>query len=78
MTQQECWDKMVAEAAHPTDLADNVRRFFAILDIREKSDSGRKFAPNYISSCRVVDTAKLNAIITKMKEQSEYGKTSSE
>lgn len=74
MTQKEIWDKMVADAASPDDLAENVRRFFAILDVKESSDSSDTlFSPVQISSVRVMYTAKLNEILKAMKQQSGYG-----
>lgn len=69
MTQAERWDQIAEEYKSKTDLKELVRDFFAILDIREDSEStGKMFAPNYISSCRVFDSHKLNAIIPRMKE----------
>lgn len=63
-TQAERWESWQA----PKDLADCVRMFFEILNHTEESDSGRQFQPNYISSCRVWDTHRLNRLITQMKE----------
>jgi hypothetical protein len=60
----ERWDAWKA----PDTLEGNVKLFFEILDIKEESDEGRVFSPNYISSCRVWDTHRLNKLITKMKE----------
>lgn len=71
MTQKERWDKMVSEASADT-LEENVRRFFSILDIREESEVGRIFAPVFISSVRVEQSAKLNEILKAMKRQSGY------
>lgn len=67
-SQQERWDQMVKDAPADT-LEENVRRFFDILDTVECSDSGRDFKPIQISSCRVMLTAKLSAILEKMREQ---------
>ena len=50
------------------ELKQLVRDFFSILDIKEESDEGRLFRPNYISSCRAMDGAKLDTILTRMKE----------
>jgi len=50
------------------DLKQLVRDFFDILDVKEESDEGRVFCPTYISSCRAVDGAKLNEILSRMKE----------
>jgi len=41
--------------------------FFSILDEVEESDSGRKFHPVYISSCRVMKTKRIDELINKMK-----------
>lgn len=69
MTQAERWDQIAKEIKEKTDLKELVRDFFAILDIVESNDSGtRDFHPNYISSCRIFDSHKLNAIIPRMKE----------
>lgn len=69
LNMKEQWDAIAEEYKNKTDLKELVRDFFAILDIREDSEmSGKTFAPNYISSCRVFDSHKLNAIIPRMKE----------
>lgn len=66
---QKHWDQTASEFENKTDLKELVRDFFAILDIVESNDAGsRDFHPNYISSCRVFDSHKLNAIIPRMKE----------
>lgn len=71
MTQAERWDQIAKEIKEKTDLKELVRDFFAILDIVESNDEGsRDFHPNCISSCRVFDSHKLNAIIPRMKELS--------
>jgi len=44
-----------------------VLEFFVILDTVEESDSGRKFHPTRISSCRVIHTDKLSKILPEMK-----------
>jgi hypothetical protein len=66
MTQKERWEAWKA----PDELKDCVKLFFEILDIKETSDEGRVFKPNYISSCRVWDTHRMNRLILKMKELS--------
>lgn len=43
-------------------------RLFYYLDIVEESDSGREFRPNVVSSCRVMDGAAINEILTKLKQ----------
>lgn len=64
-TQAERWEAWTA----PETLEDCTKLFFEILDIEEYNDDGdRKFKPNYISSCRVWDTHRLERIIKKMKE----------
>jgi len=44
------------------------KRLVDILDTRECSDSGREFAPTYITSCRVLHTMELTDIIKRMRE----------
>jgi hypothetical protein len=51
-----------------TELKQLVRDFFRILDIKEESEEGRIFSPTYISSCRVLDGARLSEILARMKE----------
>jgi len=48
-----------------------VREFFDLLEKMEESDSGRKFQPNYISSCRVLDSQRFKVLITSLKEWAE-------
>jgi len=50
------------------ELKQLVKEFFKILDIKEETDEGRLFRPNFISSCRAMDGAKLDTILTRMKE----------
>ena len=50
------------------ELKELVKEFFRILDIVEETDEGREFRPTYISSCRAIDGAKLNTVLSKMKE----------
>ncbi len=45
-----------------------VQEFFKILDTIEVTDDGREFHPTTISSCRTMDSIKLNKILTRMKE----------
>lgn len=70
-TMAERWEEVKKEYLDKTDLRELVRDFFEILDKKEISDSDVEFSPNYISSCRVFDTHKLKAIITRMKELSK-------
>jgi hypothetical protein len=44
-----------------------LKDFFSILNTREVSDSGTEFSPVYISSCRVLLTESLGAILQKLK-----------
>lgn len=48
--------------------------FFEILDKEEMSDSGRKFHPTSITSCRCMDVEKLGKILPEMKEICERNK----
>jgi len=45
-----------------------VKRLFKILDTVEVSDSGRKFRPTYITSCRILHTEELHVLLSRMKE----------
>ena len=49
-------------------LKELVKEFFEILDEEEVSESGRKFNPVYIGSCRVMKTKRLDEIFKEMKE----------
>ena len=49
-------------------LKELVREFLAILSIEEESDSGRRFTPNYIASCRTVDMMRMSKLLSEMKE----------
>ena len=49
--------------------ADLIRRFLALLEIEEESDSEHKFRPNRISSCRAVDGAEINDILIELKKR---------
>jgi len=48
-----------------------VREFVRLLDIEEESDSGRRFRPNGITSCRAIDGAKMVELIHEMKRLTE-------
>ena len=50
------------------ELKNVVREFISILKIEEESDTGRKFSPNYISSCRTVDMMRMSDLLKKMEE----------
>jgi hypothetical protein len=40
-----------------------------LLEITEESDSGNKFRPNYIGSCRALDGQRMNQIIKEAKKE---------
>jgi hypothetical protein len=44
------------------------KEFITVLEIVEESDSGYKFNPNKISSCRALDGRKLNEILVQARE----------
>ena len=46
---------------------EGIREFFALLDIVEESDEGRRFHPTTIGSCRALDIPKLEAALRKMR-----------
>jgi len=50
------------------ELKQLVKEFFRILDIVEETDEGREFRPTNIYSSRALDGAKLNTVLSKMKE----------
>ena len=45
-----------------------LREFFRLMDMVETTDSGRPFRPNFITSLRVLDGAKLGEILAQLKE----------
>ena len=50
------------------ELKECVKVFFEqYLNRREESDSGRMFAPIYVSCCRVMKTKPLNELLEKMR-----------
>jgi chromosome segregation ATPase len=49
---------------------DAARELIRLLDIEEESDSGTVFHPNKISSCRVMDGARISQCLKKLKELS--------
>lgn len=68
-TQKERWDAFLKEFEEGNQTLEQcVKNFLEILDIKEESDSGRVFSPVYISSVRVLETAKLSIILKKMRE----------
>ena len=44
------------------------REFITLMEITEESDSGNKFNPNKISSCRALDGRKLNEILVEARK----------
>ena len=44
------------------------KELMSILNKIEESDSGREFRPTYISSCRILDSTKLNIILPRINE----------
>ena len=44
------------------------REFITLMEITEESDSGNKFNPNKISSCRALDGRKLNEIFVEARK----------
>jgi len=52
----------------PDELKECVRELFEkYLNHREESDSGRMFAPIYVSSCRALMTGPLGELLEKMR-----------
>jgi hypothetical protein len=56
------------DEANEEDLKEAVKEFIRLLDIKEVSDSGREFHPNYIASCRVMDMEKMGKALETMRE----------
>jgi hypothetical protein len=52
-----------------TKIYDLVREFFTILERQESTDSGRMFHPTTISSCRIMEQAKLVKVLEGMKNE---------
>ena len=50
------------------DIKKLVKEFISILDTTEVSDNGHRWHPNQLSSCRVVEGVRMNAILLKLKE----------
>lgn len=46
-----------------------VEAFIAYLEVVEESDSGNEFRPNYISSCRVMDSEAMGILLTEMRKR---------
>lgn len=51
-----------------SDPKELIREFLKILNKVEVSDNGNEFRPNYIRSCRVMDTKRLSEILREMEE----------
>jgi hypothetical protein len=43
------------------------KEFIDLLEITEESDSGNRFRPNYIGSCRALDGQRMNQIIKEAR-----------
>jgi hypothetical protein len=52
-----------------TKIYDLVREFFTILERQESTDSGRMFHPTTISSCRIMEQAKLMKVLEGLKDE---------
>jgi hypothetical protein len=48
-----------------------VKELFVLLDRTEETDDGRVFRPNQISSCRAMDSMKLEKVLAALKHVSE-------
>jgi hypothetical protein len=48
-----------------------VKELFVLLDRTEETDDGRVFRPNQISSCRAMDSMKLEKVLVALKHVSE-------
>lgn len=46
-----------------------VLEFMQFMDKEEESDSGTRFHPNVISSCRCMDAPKMSDLLQRMKAQ---------
>lgn len=55
---------------HEKELAVQVRDFFDLLYKTEEDSSGEIFNPVNITSCRVLDSVKMENILEKMKDLS--------
>lgn len=49
------------------ELSNSCKALFECLDKVEETDTGKEFKPNYISSCRVLDSVKITESITNIK-----------
>lgn len=69
--------KRIINEVDCSTLENAVREFFILLDAKEESESGIEFNPtkviigekeNYVSSCRVLHSAKLKKILPAMRK----------
>lgn len=68
-TQKERWDARLKEFENENQtLEQAVKSFIQILDSKEESDSGNVFSPVTISSCRVMQSARLEILLSKFRE----------
>ena len=61
-------DAMTDPSVVLSSLQQAVRDYFALLDLEEETDDGRRFFPNRLGSCRVMDGAKMEDALRRMKE----------
>lgn len=50
------------------EVLENLKVLFGTLDKEETTDEGRVFRPNFISSCRALDTAVLSTCLDNLKK----------
>ena len=53
-------------------LEELVTEFLCLLNKVETSDSGTDFRPNQISSCRVMDSLKIDKILVAMEQATQF------
>jgi hypothetical protein len=53
------------------ELRYTARKLIGLLEIEEESDGGNVFYPNRISSCRVMDGARISQCLKKLKKLSQ-------
>ena len=68
----DCMDQVMPSLErHPTNeisMNQALRNLFDMLDIREASDDGVEFTPNYISSCRALDGEKMQEALAVLRK----------
>jgi hypothetical protein len=47
---------------------EQLKEFFRLLDIKETTNNGREFSPNFITSVRVLDGIAINKALKTIKE----------